>query len=138
VQSRQATGPGDAAVYLADRPPDGPATPEELDELERLGRRFGELGLPRHADRVRAYYAARRVGRPPPPECWAPSLTRRWLENLRMPPYEHALPVRAFDAVCDVCTGFPGTFTGGVFPGGHRAGCMRCFRAWLVLHGPTT
>jgi hypothetical protein len=116
---------------------------ELLSRVTRLGRAFRALGLEDQAHRLRLYWLAVRHGvvrgRNEVDVKWNEKLVEQWLEALRLPPFEDALPVRAAGAGCGRCGVAQGTVPSGrtelVFPGGARLKCQTCGQVWLELDG---
>jgi hypothetical protein len=62
---------------------------------------------------------------------WAQAV---WLALFRVPPFDVIYPVRDRRASCSKCqTDAAGVEVVTIFPGGHKAECMECRDAWLVL-----
>jgi hypothetical protein len=99
----------------------------ELALAERVGRELVRAGLPKHADRVRAYYAAVRAGRSS--DAWSHAMSIEWMRLLRVPPYENDFPVRPRMSACPTCP-ISRAFTTTIFPGGSKHQCA-CGAAWL-------
>lgn len=71
---------------------------------------------------------------------WSEQHVIEWMETLRLPPYEDALPLQAKGAGCPSCRPEPGQLTSRrtelVFEGGARLRCDGCGRRWLELDQP--
>ena len=116
---------------LLNAPPEGPAAPEELEALARLGRRLVEVGLTHYAHALRMYYRDRRAGRDS--LAWTPALTREWMAILRVPPYERDLEERPAGAPCPCCGDLPVHPPTLVVRGTSTSRCLRCGLLWLVV-----
>ncbi len=59
--------------------------PAHLDLVVRIGRELVRLGLDKHAEHLREYYADVRAGRQP--RGWSRDLVIQWAQDLRLPPH---------------------------------------------------
>ncbi len=91
---------------------------ERLGLAERVGRELVRLGLPKHVQHLRRFYADTRAGRPLSKDGWSYGLVQEWARLLRFPPYENDYPVLPRASSCGCPS--PQTFTHGVFPGGAK------------------
>jgi hypothetical protein len=107
---------------------------EKLDLAERLGKELARLGLHDHVTRLRAYYRDLKAGRPHVgPGTWNEAHVVEVAKTFRVPPYEHAYPVRPRMSSCGCET--PKKFTSGTLPNGSKHTCASCHATWLELDG---
>jgi hypothetical protein len=112
-----------------------------LSLIHRLGEEFARRDMPEHTRRLRLFWLAARhgllKGQNELDVKWSEAHLLDWLEALRLPPYDGALPVRAKGAGCPRCGCEPGVLPSGrtvlVFPGGVKMRCQACAQAWLEL-----
>jgi hypothetical protein len=91
------------------------------------------VGLLKHVQHLRRFYADTKAGRPLHRDGWNYNLVQEWARTLRLQPYENDYPVRPRPSSCGCSS--PQTFTLGVFPGGSKHRCGRCGFTWLELDG---
>lgn len=114
---------------------------ELLESVRSLGRAFRARGMEEHAQKLRLYYLALRRDLLPISAKlevrWTPELVREWMQVLRLPPYEAALPTRRPGAGCPRCprqgSSQPTVRTELVFPEGARMRCDACGSVWLEV-----
>lgn len=112
-----------------------------LSLIRRLGEEFARRDMPEHTRRLRLFWLAARhgllKGQNELDVRWSEAHLLDWLEALRLPPYDVALPARAKGAGCPKCRAEPGLVPSGrtvlVFPGGVKMRCQVCAQAWLEL-----
>jgi hypothetical protein len=120
---------------------------ELLTLVERLGREFRRRGMDEHLRPLRIYYLALRHGLTGGKleVSWSAQHTLDWLQTLRLPPFEDALPVRPERSPCPKCGwrkagGMEATLAAVrrlEFPGGARSECLGCGERWLeTLRSP--
>lgn len=104
--------------------------------LRQLAAEFERRGMREHVELLRGYYvdhrarqrAARAQKRPP----WTEDLVLEWLMILRIPPFEHILPVLERGVPCPGCQKHEGLpYVACVFPGGCVRECRGCGGRWL-------
>ena len=98
---------------------------------ERVGLELRRLGMMKHVERLRRYYADVRAGRAPASGEWTDDMVTEWAKILRVPPYEGAYPIKPRMARC-ACPS-PKTYTQTVWPGGCKSSCSGCHEVWLEL-----
>lgn len=115
---------------------------ELLQHVETLGREFEARGMTPHVRSLRLYWLALKHDLVEPDLSLQVHATVDWVVDwfklLRLPPHQHALPVRRHEDRCGRC--LPGAAmirTVTVFPGGYRKTCDVCRSEWLVLESPT-
>jgi hypothetical protein len=96
-----------------------------------------------HAAKLRFYYLALQKGlvsrgKREVDVHWSEALVLEWFKLLRLPPFEHAYPVRTARSRCTQCAELPGQqgsslHTESTFPGGWKVRCPQCGDTWLVL-----
>ena len=113
-----------------------------LEEVRRLGAEFRRRGMDDHVRVLRVYYLALRHGLSTGKldVSWSADHTRMWLEALRLPPFENALPLRPVDSTCSRCgrggpkaanEAAPAPLRRMTFPGGARVECLSCRAVWI-------
>lgn len=121
-----------------------PLTREQLEHLvTRLGAAFRARGMEAQRRSLAVFWLALHRGlleqrRDRLLEVrWSEQHVIEWMETLRLPPFEHALPVQAKGSGCAACPVEPGQVSSRrtelVFDGGARLRCDGCGRRWLEL-----
>ncbi len=117
-----------------------------LAMVHRLGEEFRRRGMRTHLTPLRIYWLALRHGLVQD-EGHALHLTLseetvvEWFKLLRLPPYQHAYPVRPSASSCPACG--PRDSAEGelaverTFPDGRKVVCLNCRSAWLEVEAPT-
>jgi len=98
---------------------------------ERVGLALRRLGMLKHVEHLRRYYATVRARRSTAPGEWNDAHVVELAKILRVPPYEGAYPVRPRMSEC-ACPS-PKTYTQAVWPEGSKHACSECHDVWLEL-----
>lgn len=104
---------------------------ERLQLAERIGREFHARDMRQHLPPLRSYFAGVRDGRKP--SGWDDTLVADWATAFRLPPFEHAVEIRAPSSSCD-CNVRHDAERPMVFPGGALVTCLVCGRRWLEIN----
>src|SRR4051794_2232848 len=111
-----------------------------LLHVQVLGHAFVRRGMRQHASKLRVYYLAVRGGLTGQSNHtldihWSSDFVVDWMRTLRLPPFQHDLPLRASHGGCERCPRTsnerPGVHTDLSFPGGARMRCQKCGAVWL-------
>ncbi|HXX31428.1 MAG TPA: hypothetical protein VEJ89_12060 [Myxococcaceae bacterium] len=116
-----------------------------LDMVRRLGDEFRRRGMQAHLVRLRVYWLALHHGLVRDAShalhlTLSEDAVVEWFKLLRLPPYQHAYPVRPTGSACPACApgGGPATevVTERTFPEGRKVACLGCRTAWLEMEPP--
>jgi hypothetical protein len=107
-------------------------TPEQrLLLAENVGRELVRLGLEEHLAKVRSFYADTRAGRPLRMGGWIQEHVIELAKILRVPPYEHAYPVRPRLSSCGCSS--PQPLTALMVGPVSKLECGACGVVWLEV-----
>ena len=106
--------------------------------LRQLAAEFARRGMDEHVAQLRAYYAdhraRQRAARKQKHPSWTEDLVLEWLMILRVPPFDHILPVLERGVPCPACRKHEGQpYVACVFRGGCVRECRGCGARWLEV-----